>query len=506
MPGAPYNCVFEFEDDGRISFEDSGGKVTVSPQTSGLAFEALLGLSSVISRSSPENCDRGVLRLVGHFLYEFLLPASEPKALEKRSDIKVRLDSGQRVHLHLLFRTEAGRYAQLPWEFLRVPASNEHDKLKDVGTDRLTVTRYIPQQRSMGHPDDTLRVLVDVASPDGQAEIAYDRLLSTLSSLEAEAAGKLEYRLERNRSLAQIEADLKAYRPDVFHFTGHGEPNGLWFAGTEPTYLEQLARLDMSPRPFGFDAPNAPVTEAVQAGIDAVCDVFSRLEHKPTVVILDACHSDWSWLSELLPGVAHQLVEHVPAVIAMRYPISNDASETFSVALYQAMLAGRPLDECVDAARAQLRAATSGSFAEQRKRAAGTPVLYLRDSTAVCKPLVHDGAEPAAETRGPSSGQPVAPCPACEKPGLWTGSRCSSCGIPFMCPTCAHEYTEANLRGLRFCPGVVAGKPCPQTYREGEFGPQQTAAPAPTPQPHLPDGAVSGATDIRTFRFASRAG
>ncbi len=93
------------------------------------------------------------------------------------------------------------------------------------------------------------------------------------------------------------------------------------------------------------------------------------------LIVLNACEGGQSSATEQLAGLGDKLVQlaAVPAVVAMQYPIADDAAKTFAAEFYQALADGLP----IDAALAQARLALYQEC-NPDNRAWGTPVLFMR--------------------------------------------------------------------------------------------------------------------------------
>mgnify|MGYP000470433716 CR=1 FL=1 len=90
------------------------------------------------------------------------------------------------------------------------------------------------------------------------------------------------------------------------------------------------------------------------------------------LVVLNACEGGRSSRTDPFAGAAQSLVQQgIPAVIAMQFPVTDEAAITFSQGFYGALADGYPVDAALSEARKTLFA--SGSGVEW-----GTPVLYLR--------------------------------------------------------------------------------------------------------------------------------
>jgi hypothetical protein len=91
------------------------------------------------------------------------------------------------------------------------------------------------------------------------------------------------------------------------------------------------------------------------------------------LALLNACEGARTSSDDPFAGTATTLVRTggVPAVIAMQFPITDEAAVTFARGFYTALSVGRPVDAAVTQARLAV-------FAQGSDVAWGTPVLYMR--------------------------------------------------------------------------------------------------------------------------------
>jgi DNA-directed RNA polymerase subunit RPC12/RpoP len=266
-----------------------------------------------------------------------------------------------------------------------------------------------------------------------------------LNELEDLSDHRFTVKVNHNRSLDEIRKDLDEWQPDIFHWSGHGDRDALWLANAgRDAVAVDVKNLALAGVPLGFKPqPFGMESEPFKAPIEAITRLFSKWA--PRLVVLDACGSDWSWLSEMLPGVAHQLVARVPAVIAMRYPIDNDAASTFARQLYQGIAEGRPLDQAVQAARNLL--------AEDKiDRAYGTPVLYLENSLPLCPQLVAGGAEQEEGDRSRHEAKQPFTCGVCGRSVNPGRAFCPGCRTRYQCGACKAVFEPNEVVGMNFCP------------------------------------------------------
>ena len=129
----------------------------------------------------------------------------------------------------------------------------------------------------------------------------------------------------------------KAVQPDVFHFIGHGDSD---------EDLGGYLRLEQK------DAADIDWTAA--AIRDDLADAVPRL------AVLNACLSGQVKEHEGTQAAAQGLAKlNVPAVIAMQGPIRGVPAARLAKGFYEALSAGKPLDEAVAEARAEVTRATS---------------------------------------------------------------------------------------------------------------------------------------------------
>jgi hypothetical protein len=492
----PREWTIEFEDE-QVTITDPDGRrgkpVPVPLKNGDLASETLLALTWYVLTTSEDQCQSRLLELLGRYLFELIFPIrlddkDDRDLIVRRQRFSVHCEAPPGVRLNLRFAHEMPRYAQLPWEFLCVETRNGPQFLADLQGVNVTLTRFLSTQRQLTRCDPPVKVLVHVSEPSDKAQISYGDLENELKSLRQRAAGKFDFLLRKDATLEEIRKDLKDYEPHVFHFSGHGEKDGFWLANRDRASARKLAEeVGMSRRPFGF-APSVS-SEVFKASIEAISGLFKI--HQPRLVVLDACRSDWSWLSEMLPGVAHQLVTSVPAVIAMRYPISNSDATTFSLALYKGIAEGEPLDMAVQVARNELRSAEADKGSS---RAFGTPVLYLKGRAEFCERLIE--AQESVDGKADASSNlrrvQAEPCPRCHGAGLWkkNASKCARCGIYFRCRNkdCAGIYDDSDILVLRFCPYDCGAKydDCWPYTRPGSTIPHPSSDPLSSDGPVLP--------------------
>ena len=117
-----------------------------------------------------------------------------------------------------------------------------------------------------------------------------------------------------------IARALLNVQPQIVHFSGHGTPEGA------------LCFEDESGRAH-FVQP------------EALAALFKQFTDQTKCVILNACYAE---------DQARAIAKHIDYVIGMRQEISDKAAIAFSVGFYQALGAGKTIEEAFEFGRAQI--------------------------------------------------------------------------------------------------------------------------------------------------------
>lgn len=331
--------------------------VSPFPEKELLALKMAIGSRSgrLQARGSAENPDYSPAA-VGERLFEALLQGEILRLYERSLDLLGSdPEAGLRLELMLDPRDPDIAVLQtLPWELLRQPGTPEFLALSR----RRPVIRYLAVPRAVytAAPVQTLRILTVAANPHHGHLDALD-LTREFRNLETAigSASNLEIVRPQAPTFAALRQACIEQQCHVLHFMGHG--------GSVPGRDERVLYFETD------DGSADPV-----GGTDLV----NKLADFPTLhlVVLNACGSAAlpdGMGADPLTGVASSLVlGGIPAVIAMQFPISDEAAIAFSRAFYQRFAAGDP----VDAAVAEGRQAIHSTDPKGIEWAA--PVLFLR--------------------------------------------------------------------------------------------------------------------------------
>jgi tetratricopeptide (TPR) repeat protein len=294
----------------------------------------------------------------GERLFEALFPPDVLRLYERCLD-QVKKDHGTGLRVKLMIDPddpELSGLLALPWEELRQPGMPEFLALSRWHS----IVRYlmVPRPVEAAKRPPKLRILILAASPRGLSILNLERERRNLEEALRPASGAVEIVEAPRPTLAGLREVLRSGEIHVLHFMGHGS--------------------------FDEDAAGGSVYfETEDGGKDPVRgeDLANKLADFPQLrlVVLNACHSarvsESSEKSGAQPftGVATSLVMGgLPAVIAMRSPISDNAAIAFSRTFYQRLAAGDPVDAAVVEGRQAIHSET-----EERAEWA-TPALFMR--------------------------------------------------------------------------------------------------------------------------------
>jgi len=289
---------------------------------------------------------------------------------------------GRGLRLRLRF-ADAPSLAAMPWELLYDKSSRTFY----AQSDRTPVVRYFdvtnpPRPLRVRGP---LRILVIIASPQGWPRLSVGREWAAICDALADKERAHLVHVDRlpAPTIGELQRWLRHNEVHVLHFVGHG-------------YFDD--RLEDGMLMFSdSDGRAAPISSAVLG--------THVRDHDPLrLVVLNACQTARVADTDPYSGMAQGLIQQeAAAVVAMQFPISDDAAVVFTREFYGAAADGEPLDQAMVSARKALLADPGQEWA--------TPVLFLRAADG----RVFDRAG-APETSAASS-MPSAPSePKMEQP------------------------------------------------------------------------------------------
>lgn len=243
--------------------------------------------------------------------------------------------------LRLVLRFEDGA-DQLPWELLRDPG---HRRFMGLDPWRAVVRCTEMQARDPSSRSPApLRILLAVSTPDGTPALDAAAEIGRIQARLRPYGTAVEVVTVRTASLDTIRTTLGSTDFHVFHYIGHAaHPVG----GT--------GHLDLTAADGTVSSRSADEVAAILAA-------------SPTLrlAVLNCCDSAVSDGRDPFAGTASALVRAgVPAVVAMRRPITDTAAIVFADEFYAALIrSGGRVEEAVAGGRAALFAAEGPTSAE----------------------------------------------------------------------------------------------------------------------------------------------
>lgn len=285
------------------------------------------------------------LRQIGDQLFRSLLLQSEQIRLLYSGSRQVL---GNDARLRLKLRIEADPLSALPWEYF-------YDDLilKDyLGLDAQTsLVRYMHlaqpvQKLAIQGP---LRILGMVANPRNGNEFAKLDVTDERSRIDKaihllHERGEVDFQWVPGESHNDLFDAMYKGPWHVFHFIGHG--------GVDSDGEGFLVLAGESGEPEEFSA--SKLTRVL------------RMDKSLRLVVLNCCDS-----ARGNSSLAKTLVSSgIPAVLAMQFPISDEAAIELASAFYVALANGEPVDGAVTHARIKMQHKSNIEW--------GIPVLYMR--------------------------------------------------------------------------------------------------------------------------------
>lgn len=292
--------------------------------------------------------ERGLLRTVGAQLFDALFQGELYACLTRSLDAAERQGAGLRIRLRL---NEAPALVTLPWEYLHFAGGNRFLTLSVASP--LVHYLELPQAVSPLTVAPPVGILGLIAAPADLPPLNADQEWAHLETALADLIQADEAALFRlqNPTLADLQRALRQHTVHVVHFIGHG----LYDVASREG---KLAFCDANGQSVLVSA-----TQLAQ---------LLRNERTLRLVLLNACEGSRTAVDDPFAGVAQTLVQQgIPAVIAMQFPISDQAAITFADEFYTALADGYP----VDAALTEARVAIS---TRQRGGEWGAARLYMR--------------------------------------------------------------------------------------------------------------------------------
>ena len=295
-----------------------------------------------------ESPETEAARAFGSRLYGAVFATDVGRQWARSVDAAERDNLGLRLRLRL---SEAPELADLPWEYLYSPTSDDFVVLSSW----TPVVRYISLDK--GAPPlrvaPPLRMLAMVSSPTDypplDVEAEWARLDEAMGGVVE--AGLVEIHRLENATLRDLQRAMRRTDFHLFHFIGHGGFDEQADDGVLLLETEEGRAREVSGRQLGTILDDARTVR---------------------VAVLNACEGARSSGNDPFAGVAQSLVARgIPAVVAMQFEISDRAAIVFAHEFYTAITDGLAVEGAVGEARRAI-------FGSKSDVEWGTAVLYMR--------------------------------------------------------------------------------------------------------------------------------
>ena len=184
------------------------------------------------------------------------------------------------------------------------------------------------------------QIVFFAANPSDTSRLAIDKEFNEIKQLLMLSKQRDDFIL--NYSPATDDNDLQqqllSFTPDIVHFSGHGELNGLYFQdnNNQRLFVHQ----------------------------DALADFFKLFEGRIRCLLLNACNSE---------PQAKAIAEHIDYVIGMNAPIGDQAAIAFAKGFYRALFSGESIENAYQFACSAIDLAGIDEYQ--------TPVLVKKPNT-----------------------------------------------------------------------------------------------------------------------------
>lgn len=191
---------------------------------------------------------------------------------------------------------------------IQVPSSQESNTVAQV------VDKDLPE---------SISILFLAADPTNNARLRQSEELREIQEKLKLSKHRTRFELIQQMSTrpADISQAMLDTEPQIVHFSGHGASSGS-------LSFETIT---------GLAHPVEP---------DALADLFKQFASEVICVVLNACYSELQ---------ASAIAQHVPYVIGMNQAITDKAAISFTIGFYQALGAGRSIEDAYKLGCTQIR-------------------------------------------------------------------------------------------------------------------------------------------------------
>lgn len=162
-----------------------------------------------------------------------------------------------------------------------------------------------------------MKILIIQASPLGTAPLRLSEEVRVIEESFKNNGLNVDMHVVGAMKRSDLQSLLVTYRPEIVHFSGHGNQVGELYFENNDGKIEPIAA-------------------------DILESVFVRFKSAVNFVVLNACYSEYQ---------ADAISKHIPYVIGMTNPIKDRSAIIFSAMLYKALALGCPVEEAFDLAK-----------------------------------------------------------------------------------------------------------------------------------------------------------
>lgn len=289
-----------------------------------------------------------LLKQFGTRLFDAAFHGETLTGFRRSRDAAEREGKGLRVKLRL---NDVPALGDLPWEYLYDATRQRFLALSK----ETPIVRFIdvPERVEPLSAPAPLNLIAVLASPRDYDALDVEAEWQRLNDATRELRGQNKITLTRVTppTLDALRAQLLKKEYHIFHFVGHGDYDAE----------QQHGSLLFEDNEGAGDAVTDERLATLLHDVDSL-----------RVALLNACEGGRASAQNPFAGVAPRLVQQgIPAVIAMQFPITDNAAVQFSANVYATVADGFPIDAAVNEARRALY--FGGSVLEW-----GTPILFMR--------------------------------------------------------------------------------------------------------------------------------
>ncbi len=304
-------------------------------------------------RSASPAATRTLPQRLGDDLYRAVFTGPVLSLFERSMGMLHGTQRGLRIKIHIDPEDPSlTQLSSLPWEFIYRKDTRDFLNLSKY----TPIVRYLDVQRPFSPLplERPLRILVVLSDPPEYVALDLERERALIEKTWARQEG-IEVEFMERASITALQQRLVHQRYHVLHYMGHG-------AFDEYSGQGVLVMQD--------EAGHGQLVDGSSLGI-LLRDVPSL-----RLAFLNACDTATLTRDQGLDpfaGVASAMVmAGIPAVVAMQFPISDEAAITFSGTFYPLLAQGHPVDVAVAEGRRSIR------LVDSRSMEWGTPVLFMR--------------------------------------------------------------------------------------------------------------------------------